>query len=237
MSPNEKQKVRRTSLVGKADKADEDGGHYKKLKLMILDGAFAAGEPLVERTLADLLGVSRTPVRETIFRLEREGLVRMVEGRGAFVAAYTIEDMIEIYQIREGLEPLAASLSCMHLTDHDLDHHEQQLAIYRTRPALRQEDPGAWRRLGRDFHNLFIRASGNARLIRALEGMQNQVELFRGLGRNISPRDDLKSAVDEHWDILRALRARNPQRAEKAVRSHLQNGLRGRLEALHGQRR
>lgn len=223
--------------VSTALKADvPESGPYEKLKLMILDGEIAGGEPLVERSLAERLGVSRTPVRETIFRLEREGLVRVVEGKGAFVASYTIEDMIEIYHVREGLEPLAARLSCPHLTDEELDFHEAQLSRYRTRPALRQEDPGKWRRLGRDFHNMFIRASRNMRLIRVIEGMQHQIELFRGLGRTINPRTDIKSAFEEHWEILQALRARNPQRAEKAVRAHLQNGLRFRLEALQGRR-
>lgn len=211
-------------------------GPYEKLKLMILDGELAGGEPLIERPLAERLGVSRTPVRETIFRLAREGLVRVIEGKGAFVASYTIEDMIEIYQMREGLEPLAARLACANLTDEHLDRHEEQLSRYRARPALRHEDPGKWRRLGRDFHNMFIHASKNARLIRAIEGMQHQIELFRGLGRTINPRTDLKSAVEEHAEILQALRARSPQRAEKAVRAHLQNGLRYRLEALQAKR-
>ncbi len=216
--------------------ANAGPGLYEKLKLMILDGELAGGEPLVERPLAERLGVSRTPIRETIFRLEREGLVRMVEGKGAFVASYTLEDMIEIYEMREGLEPLAARLACSHLADEDLDHHEEQLSRYRARPALRHEDPAKWRRLGRDFHNMFIHASNNARLIRVIEGMQHQIELFRGLGRTINPRTDLKSAVEEHGEILQALRARNPQRAEKAVRAHLQNGLRYRLEALQTKR-
>jgi DNA-binding GntR family transcriptional regulator len=224
------------AIAHKAGRLQAAAGPYEKLKLMILDGELAGGEPLVERPLAERLGVSRTPVRETIFRLEREGLVRVVEGKGAFVASYTLEDMIEIYQMREGLEPLAARLACQHLAGAEIDHHEAQLKRYRARPALRQEDPGKWRLLGRDFHNMFIRASKNARLIRAIEGMQHQIELFRGLGRNINPRTDLKSAVEEHWEILQALRARNPQRAEKAVRAHLQNGLRYRLEALHGGR-
>ena len=233
----EKKTVRRSARIATATNGGVDTSPYEKLKMMILDGAFAAGEPLAERPLAEVLGVSRTPVRESIFRLEREGLVRMVEGKGAFVAAYSIEDMIEIYQMREGLEPLAARLSCMHLADGDLDHHERLLRRYRASPAMRLDDPGAWRRLGRDFHNLFILASRNARLIRAVAGMQSQVELFRGLGRNIVPQVEFKSAVEEHWDILQALRARNASRAEKAVRVHLQNGLRSRLDALHSLRR
>jgi DNA-binding GntR family transcriptional regulator len=209
---------------------------YDRLKTMIVGGELAGGEPLVERTLAARLGVSRTPVREILFRLEREGLVELIEGRGAFVASYSIEDMIEIYEMREGLEPLAARLYCPHVSDKDLDHHEEQLKRYRARPSLRQENPEKWRLLGQEFHNLFIHGSKNTRLIRAIEGMRHQIELFRGLGRTINPQTDMKTSIDEHWEILRALRARNPDRAEKAVRSHLQNGLRHRLEALQARR-
>jgi len=222
--------------VRKIIPANAGPGLYEKLKLMILDGELAGGEPLVERPLAERLGVSRTPIRETIFRLERDGLVRIVEGKGAFVASYTIEDMIEIYEMREGLEPLAARLACSHIADEDLNHHEEQLNRYRARPALRQEDPGKWRRLGRELHIMFIHASKNARLIRVIEGMQHQIELFRGLGRTINPRTDIKSAIEEHGEILQALRARDPQRSENAVRTHLQNGLRYRLEALQTKR-
>lgn len=211
-------------------------GPYEKLKLVILDGQIAGGEPLVERSLAESLGVSRTPIREAIFRLERDGLVRVVEGRGAFVASFSIEDMIEIYQMREGLEPMAARLSCRHITDKELDRHEVELSRCRLNPEQTKLDTKKWRRIGRDFHNLFIRASKNSRLITTIEGMQSQIELFRSLSRSINPRTDLKSSYEEHWEILQALRARNPERAEKAVRAHLNNGLRYRLEALQTQR-
>jgi DNA-binding GntR family transcriptional regulator len=205
---------------------------HDRLKQLILDGEFPAGQPLVERTLAERLGVSRTPVREALFRLEREGLVKVIEGKGALVASYTIDDLIEIYQIREGLEPLAARLACPHITDADLDHHEKQLKRYRADPKLREQTPGNWRRLGRDFHNMFIYAAHNDRLVRMMESMQNQVELFRGLGRIIAPRDDVKTSIEDHWEILQAFKRRDAQRAESAVRAHLRNGLTKRLEAL-----
>lgn len=209
---------------------------HDKLAQLILDGELPVGSPLVERTLADRLGVSRTPVREAIFRLEREGLVQVVEGRGAFVASYTIDDLIEIYQMREGLEPVAARLSCPHLSDQDLEYHETQLKRYRADPKLREQDPGDWRRLGRDFHNMFIHGCNNNRLIRVMESMRNQVELFRGLGRVLAPRNDMKTSIEEHWEILQAFKKRDAQRAENSVRLHLTNGLRKRLDALHDKR-
>jgi DNA-binding GntR family transcriptional regulator len=205
---------------------------YQRLRAMILDGAVGHGEPLVERSVAARLGVSRTPVRETILRLEREGLVRIIEGKGAFVASYTIEDVIEIYEVRQGLEPIAARLTCDHITLEDLKPFEQQFNRFKAQPALRANSSGSWERLGRDFHRFIIRSSRNNRLIRIIEGMQDQIDLVRGIGRTVSKNTSSESTWQEHFAILEALKARDPDRAETAVRIHLQNGLRHRLDGL-----
>jgi len=182
--------------------------------------------------IARRLGVSRTPVRETLFRLEREGLVRIVEGKGAFVASYTIEDVVEIYQMRIALEPLAARLACPHLDIDDLSRVEEQLNRYKAKPSLMTSDSASWLKLGREFHSLFIRTSSNNRLIQVIEGMQDQIDLVRGIGRTISMQATRESTLQEHIAILRALKARDPDRAERAVRVHLQNGLKHRLDGL-----
>ena len=199
---------------------------------MILDGEIGRGEPLVERTVAARLGVSRTPVRETIFRLEQEGLVSLVEGKGAFVASYSIEDVIEIYQMREGLEPIAARLACPHIALDALRSFEEQLNRYKAKPSLRADDLASWLQHGREFHSMFIRASRNSRIIRAIEGMQDQIDLARDIGRTISVLAFGDSVVREHLAILHALKARDPDRAERAVRVHLQNGLKHRIDEL-----
>jgi DNA-binding GntR family transcriptional regulator len=215
------------------NKLSDINGTYERLKLMILDGELARGEPLVERSLATRLNVSRTPIRETIIRLQNEGLVRTIEGRGAFVASYTIEDLIEIYHVREGLEPVAARLSCPHLPVERLLYFEKKLRAQASDPNTRYTNPSAWNRSGREFHNLFIKGCRNERIIQIMEGVQDQVELFRGLHRTISPNALSNSSVEEHLEILGALKARDPERAEHAVRRHIQNGLRFRLEGLH----
>lgn len=206
---------------------------YDRLKELILDGRFAAGAPLTERALAAELGVSRTPVREAILGLEKEGLVTVVDGRGAFVATYSVEDVIQIYHVRMGLEPLAARLSCANLTPAMLEPFERELKRFKQNPDIRKDDPDAWRRIGRDFHGLFIRASGSRRLIQILEGLRDQIELVRGWGRLIAPDASHRSTIDEHLNILQALKARDPDRAEAAVRIHLDNGLKYRLGGLH----
>lgn len=211
----------------------QDSSPYQRLKEMILAGGFAPGEALVERTLATKLLVSRTPVRAAIMRLEKEGLVRVIDGKGAFVAAYSVEDMIEIYQMREGLEPLAARLSCAHIDSKELEFFDDALKRCREKLPEASDDPDAWRALGRDFHNLFIRASKNERIIAALDAVHDQIELFRGLGRSANAPRLTVSAVDEHLRIVDALKARDAARAEKAVRIHIQNGLKARLKLFH----
>jgi DNA-binding GntR family transcriptional regulator len=205
---------------------------YQRLKLMILDGDIGRGEPLIERSVAARLGVSRTPVRETILRLEREGLVRIIEGKGAFVASYTIEDVIEIYQVRQGLEPMAARLSCPRFAMAELCSLEGKFKRFETNSLLVTSDSAAWLRLGREFHDFYVRNSHNQRLIRIIEGMQDQIDLVRGLGRTISKLASHESALQEHLAILQALKARDADAAEHAVRVHLQNGLRYRLDGL-----
>jgi DNA-binding GntR family transcriptional regulator len=206
---------------------------YERLKQMIVAGAIAPGEALVERTLATRLRVSRTPVRAALVRLEKEGLVRVVGGKGAFVAGFSVQDMIEIYQIREGLEPIAARLACAHMEPKELKFFEDALKRCRAKPSTLEDDQDAWRALGRDFHNLFIRASNNQRLITALDALHDQIELFRGLGRSLNAPRLTVDAVDEHLNILDALKARDAARAEKAVRLHVQNGLKARLRLFH----
>jgi DNA-binding GntR family transcriptional regulator len=211
----------------------ESSSAYDRLKELILDGRFAAGAPLTERGLAAELGVSRTPVREAILMLQKEHLVEVVDGRGAYVASYSVEDVIQIYHVRIGLEPLAARLACTNITPEMLEPFERDLKRFKQNPNIRKDDPDAWRRVGRDFHGLFIRASGSRRLIQILEGLRDQIELVRGWGRLIAADASHRSTIEEHLDILEALKVRDPDRAEVAVRTHLDNGLKYRLGGLH----
>ena len=211
----------------------ESSSAYERLKELILDGRFAAGAPLTERALATELGVSRTPVREAILRLDREGLVEIVDGRGAFVASYSFEDIIQIYHVRIGLEPLAARLACPNITPEMLEPFERELKRFKRNPEMRKDDPDAWRKVGRGLHEFFIGASRSERLIQILEGLRDQIELVRGWGRLVAPDASHRSTIDEHLAIVQALKQRDPDRAEAEVRAHLDNGLRYRLGGLH----
>jgi len=205
---------------------------YGRLRTLIMTGQLSRGQPLVERVLADKLGVSRTPIREAIRRLAVEGLVRIVEEKGAFIPSYTIEDMREIYQVREGLEPLAARMACTRIAAEQLDHFDEELSRYAEKPSLREEFPQAWLDHGRKFHDMFIYASGNKRLIQILEGLRGQIDLVRALGMSFTIPADAASPLNDHIAILRAFQARDAGLAAECVREHLQNGFRLRLEAF-----
>jgi DNA-binding GntR family transcriptional regulator len=206
---------------------------HDRLKAMILSGELQAGSWLSERGVAAQLGVSRTPVREAILKLSREGLVRVAENRGAYVASYSIEDVIQIYHVRIGLEPLAARLGCARIPKSVLDSFEESFERFRQSAELRSEQSGELGQLGRNFHEVFIRASGSARLIQILDDMRDQINLVRGWARAVDRDTGHRLAIDEHLEILRALRSRDEDLVEKAVRSHLDNGLKYRL-VLHG---
>jgi DNA-binding GntR family transcriptional regulator len=206
---------------------------HERLKAMILSGELEAGSWLSERSVAAELGVSRTPVREAILKLSREGLVRIAENRGAYVASYSIEDVIQIYHVRIGLEPLAARLGCARIPESALDTFEQSFERFRQSAELRMEHSDELGQLGRKFHALFIQASGSARLIQILDDMRDQINLVRGWARATDRDTGYRVAIEEHLEILRALRSRDEDLVEKAVRSHLDKGLKYRL-VLHG---
>jgi DNA-binding GntR family transcriptional regulator len=206
---------------------------YDRLKALILSGKLATGSWLSERSVAAELGVSRTPVREAILRLSREGLVQVAGNRGAYVASYSIEDVIQIYHVRIGLEPLAARLGCATIPKSELDAFEHSFERFRDSAELRMEQSDVLGQLGRDFHALFIRASGSTRLIQILDDMRDQINLVRGWARAIDPDSGYRVAIEEHLEILRALRSGDADLVEKSVRSHLDNGLKYRL-AHHG---
>ncbi len=206
---------------------------YEKLKLLILNGELSKGQPLIERTIAERLGVSRTPIRETILRLEHDGLVEIVQGKGAFVVSYSIEDLVEIYDVRVGLEPVAARLSCPNVEKSDLERFEEAFQKFIADPERDERSNAEWQRIGAEFHNYFVRKSRNSRIIRIMDSMREQIALFRSLGRLVSPEAVSRTVIEEHLAIVDALRNRDPAEAERAVRRHLENSIKARLEMLH----
>ena len=136
---------------------------FEHLREAIIKGKLKPGERLMEMQLAEELGVSRTPVREAIRKLELEGLVIMIPRRGAYVADLSIKDVAETFEIRLALEALAASLAAERITPEECE--EMDRLLERIGESIRQNDVKQTAALDEEFHNLLYQASRNDRLV------------------------------------------------------------------------
>lgn len=190
---------------------------FARLLDMILNCEIAPGSVLNEQALATQLSVSRGPVREAVRRLQGIQLVTREAQMRARVVSLDAEALVDLFHMREALEGYACRLATERISDEDLTSIEQQLEA--TRQA--SIDP-ARRAAGTvfDFHTLIVQASGNARIIDALCGdLYLLLKIYRKWSGTVSERKS--AAHDEHWQILRAMRARDPDLAESLMRSHV----------------
>ncbi len=190
---------------------------YDAIKKAILAFQLKPGESLVESDLAAQLNISKTPVRDALLRLEKEGLVVKVPYKGASVSEVNQQIMNEIFEIRAVLEGLAARLATPLMVDADLkraaqliDQHEQ---------ALLHNDPDEASYLNRQFHDLIVQQSTNQWLKQILSNLEEHLKRYRTLSNFQVGR--LGKSIEEHRMILNALHTRQPDQAETAMRAHL----------------
>ncbi len=209
LSPPDLEQITATPLVG--DRT------YQAIRDAILSRVFAPGSKLTVDVVAKRLGVSRTPVKEALVRLEREGLVRMVPRHGAFVATLAPEEVLEIYDLREVLEGLAARKAAQRVTR----QHLARLAtlLRKTEAHAAAGDLTLYSDVDLLFHQTIREASGSPRLIDTLENLRGQVRLLMSTSIVLPGR--LEKSVQEHRRIYEALKRRDPEAAEEAARAHM----------------
>jgi DNA-binding GntR family transcriptional regulator len=190
---------------------------YQALKRHILSQALKAGTKLSVPQLARQLGVSRTPVKEALERLSKDGLVTTLPNRGAFVAILREQDVNEIYQMREILEGLAARLAAVTIDEALLDRLRDLMG--RHEAAVARGDLDAHVTIDLEFHRTIRERAGNRRLMDALDTLQDQIRIVFRTSATIPGR--MQKAVEEHRAILRALERRDPDAAETAARRHI----------------
>ncbi|MBI4347847.1 MAG: GntR family transcriptional regulator [Elusimicrobia bacterium] len=194
------------------------GRAYEHIRRSILDARIPVGTALSEYQLAKEIGVSRTPVREALKRLEQDGLVRSVPRRGTFVANLTVRDIVEIYQIRIQLEGLAARVAAERMDAAGLA--ELIRGLDKADKAARQGRTDAAREHDRHMHKKIIESTSNGRLAQILTTLDDQVHRIRQ--RALSHPSRVPATLAEHRAMLDAIAKRNPSRAEKTMRDHLQ---------------
>ncbi len=189
---------------------------YERLRSAILKGEFAPGERLTEVAIAQLLDVSRTPVRDAFARLVQDGLVRIgAKGTGIEVVDPVIE-FLDIYYIRESLEGLAARLAAMRATDEEI---ERVVALADESQKADRADVTGRARINSEFHLTISKAAHAPRLERLI-GDYREIFASPHILQRYTPGDTRK-AVDDHTLIATAIRSRNPDMAEMAMRDHL----------------
>jgi DNA-binding GntR family transcriptional regulator len=190
---------------------------YAALRRDIVEREFDPGEPLTEQDLSRRYGVSRTPVREALAKLERDRLVRVVPKKGAFVQTASADDVRELYQIREALEVLAVRLAAARLDPGTLAGYEARFRALGSRGARARYTEV--RALGEEFHGYLVKQAGNARLIEMLEHIREQI---RGVWTMsiLAPRR-VQGLVHEHLAIIAALRSAQSRRAERLMARHV----------------
>jgi DNA-binding GntR family transcriptional regulator len=215
----------RPALTNVGDFGDSSGGvarptavqqAYAFLKSEIVAFRFKPGDPLNETQLTSVLGISRTPIREALRRLENEGLVRTVRYKGSFVAPLAIDDLMEIYFVREVLEGVAAALAVGRIDDNRLAEFEHDF-VEMKRENLSQQELTRLTDLDIAFHQLVLLAAGNKRLRTMVGALNDQAMRFRYIGVAYRP----SRTVDELLDIIGALKREDARGAERAMRAHI----------------
>ena len=171
---------------------------------------------LDERQLAQDFGISRTPVREAMAQLEREGFVRSVPRRGVYVVRKTKREVIELIQAWAALESMAASLITEHASEQDIAGLRRMFATFEGDKLHAKLDE--YSEVNITFHQTIIKLSGNQALIRLAENLFTHMRMIRG--STIGEDDRVDRSIRDHMNIIEALEARDTKRAEDLVRQH-----------------
>lgn len=191
---------------------------FENLRNAILEGDLKAGKRLMEVQLAEQLGVSRTPIREAIRKLELEGLVVMLPRKGAYVANMSFKDLIDVLEIRASLEGLAAYLAAERRRDEDIVELERVAKEFEK--SVRETDIDNVLKKDIEFHEKIFLMANNKKLYHLITSLWEQVHRFRVT--YVSNYDASLSLVDEHNKILEAIKSGDSELAKKYATEHIE---------------
>ena len=192
---------------------------FNTLRQAILTGELKPGERLMEIHLANRLGVSRTPIREAIRKLELEGLVTMIPRRGAEVAQITEKSMNDVLEVRRALDALCVELACDRITDGELE--QLKLACEGFEQAIKTQDAKKIAHADVALHDIIVQATGNQRLIQLINNLSEQMYRYRfEYIKDFSQHDRL---VEEHRIIYESILKNDKNTACMAARLHIDN--------------
>ena len=192
---------------------------FNTLRQAILKGELKPGERLMEIQLAEKLGVSRTPIREAIRKLELEGLVLMIPRRGAEVAKISHKSLQDVLEVRGALEELATDLACQRIDEeqlaalHEAEDRFKKAVATGTEMEIAEADEA--------YHDIIYNATGNKRLIQMINNLREQMYRYRL--EYIKDEAQRGTLINEHEKILEAIRIRDIIRAKALMKEHIDN--------------
>jgi len=189
----------------------------KELERMILAGDLPAGSKLNEAAIADLLGVSRGPVREAFRALEESGLVRLEKNRGVFVRQIGIDEADEIYELRSVLDEFVGRRVAQGATPEVI--RELRARIERMEKAAAQTDVDAYHRANLEFHDRLVELAGNAKLLLMYRRLVNELNLYRRAA--LAQVGTLPVSTREHREIVDRIAAGDAAAAGRAMQEHV----------------
>jgi DNA-binding GntR family transcriptional regulator len=190
---------------------------YEEIVRLIISGELPSGAPLDEKALTEKLAVSRTPFREALGTLSKEGLIEIKPYRGFFVRSFSRKETEDLYELRKRLECFAVELAVPQMSDRHIADFERMLDV--AVAALKADDMAAYGSADREFHETIAELSGNAALIETLGRLALQVQI----GRTIANESHTfaEDAARERDDILAAFRRRDIEAAVRLMSAHI----------------
>lgn len=192
---------------------------FNTLRQAILTGELKPGERLMEIHLANRLGVSRTPIREAIRKLELEGLVTMIPRKGAEVAQITEKSMNDVLEVRRAMDALCVELACDRITTEELERLKEACDHFEL--AVKSKDVKKIAQADVALHDIIVQATGNQRLVQLVNNLSEQMYRYRfEYIKDISQHEKL---VEEHRIIYESIVRKDKETACKAAKLHIDN--------------
>ena len=201
---------------------------FNTLRQAILRGELKPGERLMEIQLANKLGVSRTPIREAIRKLELEGLVLMIPRKGAEVAEITEKSLRDVLEVRRALEELAVELACEKITPEQIQELKDAAASFRD--SLQEGDITRIAEADVKFHDVIYLATDNQKLIQLLNNLREQMYRYRV--EYLKRSDFHQQLMDEHEEIIETIERGQKDQAVQVVCQHVDNQVEAVMDTI-----
>ncbi|MEK9671768.1 MAG: GntR family transcriptional regulator [Rhodospirillaceae bacterium] len=199
---------------------------HARLRDAIQSGRYSPGKRIREAEVAEWLGVSRTPVREAVRRLQADGILVFEPWRGVIVAELDHQEVVELYAMRRVLEGGAARLAAQHASVPELAHMEE--CMEKASPA--SNNPEQMADANRRFHDALFQAAHNRYLLKSAAALRDALSLLKGT--TYAFPDRAQAAHEEHQALMEAIKEREPEKAERLARRHIGRAEKARLRLL-----